>query len=323
MSLLVATLVTGLIFLIRPADRRSGAALVAGVAIAMAIAWQGMLKLYDMKGRPSLPHANDSNAWEQMLEACEGLMGNAWLCIILFFLAAGGLYVLYKQQRRFATLLIVSILIGIANLFIASMYRHIEGQRYLLGFLPAAWVGLGVMNAAMLIHRDKRLARLFLALFIAGAGYQLFRTITSEPPPFAAPMRDAAKTLGALGYTPDQALVFAPPDPMQMGGRFYGLVQSDLHKNRIMPAMQRGDATPKFIGRDRPAVLWMIVVTPCKPSQRKTEQDGLAAAKTAAGFYAQEFDADRLPKNNDMREMSILRLTPTSLDIWSPTGDRR
>jgi hypothetical protein len=324
MALVIATLITGIILLFRRDDRRCGAALLAGVGIAGLIAVQGMIKLVGMRGRAPLPKASDSDPFEQLMDACKGLMGNAPLCILLFFLAAGGLYLLFKQQRRFAILLIASIVVGIGNLFVASMYRQIEGQRYLLGFLPAAWIGLGVINAAMLTHRNRAWSRIFLVLFILGTAYQLSRTLRSEPHPLAYPVRDVAHTLPSLGYTADQTLVFAPAEPMRMGARFYGLQhEADLYEKRVLPAMKSGRASPRFIGRDRPPVLWMVVVTPCRTSQQKTEQDGLATAQAAAAFYTQPLDANQLPHDTDLREVSILRLTPTSIDIWKPNGERR
>jgi hypothetical protein len=325
LALLLATLLTGVGLLFRPADRRSGLYLVIAVALAALLSVQGLIKLYGMRDRPPLPGAGEHNAWTQILNACGDLMGNPLLCIALFCAAMTGVYVLARYNRRLSLLIGVSVAVGVINLLVASHYRHIEGQRYLLSFLPAGWLGLAVLNAYMLRQPNVILRRTFVALFVAGVLFQGFRTWQNTPHPMADPMRRAAATLPTLGYTKDQSLIFAPLDPMQMGGRYYGLLDdTNLHR-RINNAIKSGaPTTPKTIGRARPDVLWMIVVAPCRSvSERNTPLDGVAAAQMAAGYFGQSFDPLRFPHDTDIKEMSIVRLTPDRADLWTVDGTPR
>lgn len=323
MSLLIAMLVAGVVMLIVRAWRVHGAALLVSVGIACALSIQGLMKLIAMRTREALPGADRSDAIGQLLDACRGLMGNEWLCIGLFVLASVGLGILFNRQRTFALVLILSAAVGIASLLTASLYRQIEGPRYLLGFLPACWLGLAVVNATILAHRNRWVRIAIVTLLVAGVSYQLLRTITAAPHPLARTMRDVAATLPTLGYVSDAPIVFAPADPLQMGGRFYGLRHDAKLHGRILAALKLKQATPQTLGRGRPDELWMVISTSCRKSQRGTPQDGVATAMAAAGFYGQAFDVERVPYTPDVDgELRIVRLTPTSLEIWDSHARR-
>ncbi len=67
----------------------------------------------------------------------------------------------------------------------------------------------------------------------------------------------------------------------------------------------------------------MIAVTPCREKQRGKIEDGLGQAMAAAKCYGQELDPARMPLEWTKRGMTILKLTPESLELWNADGTPR
>ncbi|HEX8339539.1 MAG TPA: glycosyltransferase family 39 protein, partial [Tepidisphaeraceae bacterium] len=324
-ALLLAVAVTAGLLLIAPAHRAAGRRLLVAAAIAVALSGPGLLKLFGMRGREALPGAGESGTFSQIREAVDDLMGNEIIGIALFVLAMMGLHLLRRWHPRLAVLMAVSVLIGMVSLFVAAGYRQIEGQRYLLGFLPACWLGLAVLNDHMLGHPKRWVARTFAALFAAGVLFQAVRTAHAQTHPMADAMRRAAATLPWLGYAPGSALIFAPYEPIQMAGKYYGLNDDrPLHRRIDAAIVARAVTTPATVGRARPDALWMLVVAPCrKISETDTPLDGPAAACVAAGYFGHTLDLSRFPHDTDIRELSIVHLTPDHAKIWTADGTPR
>ncbi|HEY0008735.1 MAG TPA: phospholipid carrier-dependent glycosyltransferase [Tepidisphaeraceae bacterium] len=322
-SIVLAVLLMGVILLFKPSSRSAGVVFLAGVFLALAAASQGLIKLASMAGREKLPYDKDRDALEQLLLACQTLIGNSPLAILLFGIAMYGLFLIATCRRSLGTLLMLMTGLMLVNLFIAANYRHIEGARYLLGFLPVAWLGLAVVNDVLWQDRRLWLAQGCMALFVAGVAFQFSRNIVPAIHPQAYFLRETAAVLPSLGYSPDQALIFAPVEPQRTSALYYRLPQnSDLQK-RIYDAWRAKNVSRNTLRRGRPEVLWVIAVTPSRERQEGTVNDGFGQADAAARCYGHVLDRHRLPTKWEERQISILKITPTSLDIWSPNGTPR
>jgi len=323
MTLIVAMSIVGIAMLFAARCRAAGAAILGGVGIALLLSIQGLQKLASMADREKLPYDKTRDTLGQILFAGKDAAGNRVLFVLFLIGCVIGLIILMRRRFWPGLLLTLTIVLGLANLLIASRYRQIEGARYLIGLLPAIWIGLSTLVLHLMHDRRRWLARTAAALFVAGLLFAFSRCVRPPQHPQAAPLVHAARTLPTLGYRPGDLIFFAPEEPYAFYASYYGLNAVDWVQDAIGNAFATKSPNGKTLGRRLPPVLWVLVVAPCRPNERGTPADGLGLTQTAARCYGKQLQGKRLPEEWRKRRLSIVRLTEKSIDVWTDDGKPR
>lgn len=272
-AVVIATLITAMAMVTRPASRRVGVMLLLAIVIGGAIGAPGIAKIASRHDAETIVAAEITDApGGQLEDAVHKLTGKAWISYVVLAAFIGGIAIVCVNRpmhRWLAMLLSLVVLAAIVNLLIAARYRPVAHARYLTVLEPSLWFAIAVAVVDIFrTHRSRTgMSPAFawgtMALWIGLCLFQATRLSESrEVHPLSKPFADAARMIRRDMAAGDRFAMVAR-SPYGMYTRYYGLKLDDAIDNALTPSSSARIARSKAkdAAFDR-GVIWLLCVVP-------------------------------------------------------------